>query len=88
MSSQPGSGPRPTLTAAQGGEFIPLIEECADGRWRASAVIRVSGEEETLEQSCGIELFTTEEQARDWIERVASSRGFTSYHLHKIIPGN
>jgi hypothetical protein len=77
---------RRTLVASDNGaEFIPLIEECEDGQWRASATVRVQEGNDTLDQSSGIEMFPNETAARDWVARAASTRGFTKYRLHKRI---
>ena len=80
--------PRRTLMASDGAEFIPLIEECEDGRWRASAVVRLNEGNETLDQSSGIEMFPDEAGAREWVNRAASTRGFTKYRLHRTILPN
>jgi hypothetical protein len=87
MTNQPQAWPRRTLTATDGAEFIPLIEECEDGRWRASAVVRLVRKDETLEQSSGIEMFPDQPAARGWVEKAASTRGFTKYQLHiRVLP--
>jgi hypothetical protein len=80
------SWPRRTLVASDSGaEFIPMIEECEDGQWRASAVVRVQEGGDTLEQPSGINMCPDEDSAREWVKRAASARAFAYYHLHKII---
>ena len=81
---------RRTLLASDNkAQLNAIIEECDDGQWRASAVFFVEEGNATLTQSSGIEMFSSEEAALEWVESAAATRGFTKYHLEKrILPGS
>jgi hypothetical protein len=68
------------LKASDGADFIALIEECRDGQWCASAVVRRHGEKAAQEQSSN-QMCPNEMLARRWVENAAATRGFANYHL-------
>lgn len=63
-----------SLTASDGAEFLGLVQELDEGRWRASANVRLDADD----QSLGIEVLGSEDDARAWLDRAAQARGFTS----------
>lgn len=70
--------PSKSLTAADGAEFLGLIQEVDNGQWRASANVRLDSGSHVDDQPSGIEMFGSEADARAWIDRAAQARGFTS----------
>ena len=77
--------PNRSLTAADGAEFHALIEEMADGMWRASGVVRLDKKFELLQQTSGVEIFPTEKAARAWVHRAGAARGFKSCKI-QVLP--
>jgi hypothetical protein len=77
--------PPKNLTAADGAEFHAMIEETPEGQWRASAHVRLVNRSHVDEQTSGIEMFHTQDAAREWAGRAAAARGFSTYKL-EVVP--
>ena len=74
-----------SVVAADGASFSGLIEK-VDGEARASYTVSVTATDRGAEN--GSQAFSTEREATAWIEREATSRGFTSYSLSIKYPPN
>jgi hypothetical protein len=72
------------LTAADGAVFHVLIEEMPDEQWRVSGQAKLDRKSQIEVQTSDIEMYPSEEAAREWANAAAKARGFARFGLDVI----
>ena len=64
------------LFAKDGAYFLAVLTQIGETEWRANASVRLDEPHKILEQVVGVEIFTSEETARRWLNSMGEKRGF------------
>jgi hypothetical protein len=66
----------PLLTEEDGARFDCTVAEVDPGEWRASGVVRLDRGYDILEQLVEPRMFSTRDNAREWLLQEGAARGF------------
>jgi hypothetical protein len=69
------------LFAKDGAHFLAILTQTGETEWRAHASVRLDEPHKILEQVVGVELFTSEETARRWLNSIGEKRGFRKIEI-------
>ncbi len=69
------------LSPDAGADFFGVIDLTVEGRWRAIASSRKSGDKITQDEFIAIEMFASEQAAYDWLKKEAVARHFRNIQI-------